>query len=49
MSITMFSPMNSTGEVFDYSPVNSSLHNLPVNRKFMNVFSIGKLILRYTL
>jgi hypothetical protein len=34
-------PVNSTGEVnslLDYSPVNSALHNLPVNRIFMNIY-----------
>jgi hypothetical protein len=34
------SPVNSTGEVhslLDYSPMTNSLHNLPVNRIFMNM------------
>ena len=34
-------PVNSTGEVNspkDYSPVNSALHNLPVNRISMNIY-----------
>ena len=33
-------PVNSTGEVnslLDFLPVNSSLHNLPVYRIFMNI------------
>ena len=33
--------LNNTGEevnsLLDYSPVNSSLHNLPVNRIFMSM------------
>jgi hypothetical protein len=35
------SAVNNTEEVnslLDYSPVNSSLHNLPVNRIFMNLY-----------
>ena len=38
--------VNSTRELnslLEYSPVNSSLHNLPVNR----IFLIGELIVMY--
>jgi hypothetical protein len=39
------SPVNCIGEVdslLDYSPVNSSLHKLTVNKIFMNMFFDSK-------
>jgi hypothetical protein len=41
----IMSPVNCIGEVdslLDYSPVNSSLHKLTVNKIFMNMFFDSK-------
>jgi hypothetical protein len=44
--------VNGTGEVSSplvYSPVNSSLHNLPVNRIFVDEHILRKFVLMYNM